>query len=173
MREHYIAQSNLKEFISKRNYRLTSIFQTRAMYEAGLAQKIRVIGNENSPAVLYDDAWILNMYVHNFDLHFTDAFEGGNIVKTFKLRAAFTLSPDELLAHIEQYTHKKIYKVKLATEGVPLFLAGWNHTDKFSRNPETQYPVFAPREPKVYHTKEKAIELCMHLGDLGIPCFIV
>lgn len=166
-------QHNQSDFVAKRNFRLTKLFQSQAMYEAGLAQKIRIIGDINSPAILYEDTFILNMFVHNFDFHFTDAPFEGNIVQSYKITAAFQLSPKELQNHIEKYEHKRVYKVKLAFEGVDLFLAGWNHTDKNMRNETTQYPVFAPKEPKVYHTKEKAIDLCMHLGSLGIRCYVV
>lgn len=169
----HLPQHNPIDFIHKRNHRLAQLFKNAAMHSAGLADKIRIIGDINSPAVLYEDTYILNMFAHNFDLHFTDAPFEGNILQSYKMTAALRLSPEVLQYHIDNYQHKRVYKVKLAFDGVDLFLAGWNHTNKEHRDESTQYPVFAPREPKVYHTKEKAIDLCIHLGEWGIRCYVV
>jgi hypothetical protein len=156
------------DFVSKRNERLMNFFQHNGFG----VQEIRIIGDENNPAVLYKDEHVLNCHVHNFELRFTDAPFNGKLIKKYKLMADVSEVRSELIQLIQDYPARKVYKIYLESNGSNLvYLCGWNHLNVKERL--GRYPVFGLYKPKVYFTIEKANELKDELAAEGYRCQII
>ena len=153
------------EFVGKRNKRLEQFFRTNGYGH----HDIRIIGNENCPAVLYQDEFILPCYVHNFELRWTDKQYEGNITKTYKLTSEAPEVKAELDELIRNGDLKKIHKIGSTNSN--LYLIGWNYLDK--ENKAIKFPVFGRYTPKVYHTIEKANEVVEDLQMQGYSCRII
>lgn len=134
---------NTPDFVKKRNYRLLNFFNKN-----GFNGEIRLIGDENSPAILYADEYILGCYVRNFDLIFVDAIVDGKEVKRYKLQAVVPAVKQELEELIEKLPSKKTFRIRLKDQN--LFLVGWNKTA------DGASPVFGKIKPKVYFDKDRA-----------------
>ena len=157
------------DFVGKRNERLLRFF-----WENGYGYySIRIIGKENNPAVILDDEWLLPCYVHNFNLCWCDKPSHGEIIKTFKLTDKVQTKDEDgedINRVIEQLLtiteKKKMYKIQL--EGTDLFVSGWNYIvpDKKYH----YYPVFGKHKPKLFHTIERAQDLCKELEELKYKC---
>ena len=70
---------SLEEMVTRRNKRLKSLFSRNGI-------NIRLVGDENKPAVIRDEAEVLSCYVKNFNLHFTKEPFSDEIIKTIKLK---------------------------------------------------------------------------------------
>jgi len=153
------------EFVGKRNKRLEQFFRDNG-YDH---HDIRIIGNENVPAVLFQDCFILPCYVHNFELRWTDKQYEGSVIKTYKLTAEVPNVRAELEGLIQNGDLKKVHKISATNSN--LYLIGWNYLDK--ENKKIKFPVFGRYSPKVYHTIEKANEIIEDLQMQGYACRIV
>ena len=153
------------EFVSKRNKRLEQFFRANGFDH----HDIRVIGNENHPAVLFQDSFILPCYVHNFELRWTDKQYDGNIIKTYKLTHETLNVREELNELIKTGDLKKVHKISSTNSN--LYLIGWNYLDK--ENKAIKFPVFGRFSPKVYHTMEKAGEIAEELQKQGYSCRVI
>lgn len=153
------------DFVGKRNKRLEQFFKAIG-YDV---YDIRIVGNENAPAVLYRDTYILPCYVHNFELKWTDKQFNGTVLKTYKLTAEVPDVRKEVDELISTGELKQVYKV--GTTNSNLFLIGWNYLDK--DNKKHKFPVFGRYAPKIYYTTEKANEVLKELQDQGYSCRII
>ena len=57
-------EETLDEMVSRRNKRLLNFFNIHGF-------NVRIVGDEQKPAVILNEAYVLSCYVKNFDLHFT------------------------------------------------------------------------------------------------------
>lgn len=146
-------EETLEEMVARRNKRLLRFF-TMHGYD------VRLVGDEQKPAVVLNEMAVLSCYVKNFDLHFTKEPFSDEIVKSFKLKNEFEVSKLELQEAIELSVHRPVYKVKLA--GTDMFLVGFNYIN--SEDSMGRYPVFAKFRPKVYFDKEYAVKLVESLN---------
>lgn len=145
----------LKELVVRRNKYLRTAFSQ-------FSDRIRIIGNEEKPAIIYEEKIVISAYVKNFDLRFTSKPFNGQVVKSFKLTSTFVLDRDFVLAHLQNCSHRPIYKIQFLNSS--LFLTGYNFREKESQ--EGKYPVFARHNPKLYFTEKKALEVIAELKDL-------
>ncbi|UCH15177.1 MAG: hypothetical protein JSV22_04215 [Bacteroidales bacterium] len=147
---------SLEEMVARRNKRLKSLFSRNGIH-------IRLVGDENKPAVIRDEAVVLSCYVKNFNLHFTKEPFSDEIVKTIKLKQDPDISKYELIEVLEICKHRPVYKLKLA--GTDLFLVGYNYLN--SEDAVGRYPVFAKHKPKVYFDFEYAQSVAENLRSDG------
>lgn len=140
---------NLEKVIAKRNKRLERFFNL--LFE-GTDIEFRIIGDKNCPAVIVNEEYCLSCYVHNFDLHFTNMPQNGEIVYSVKLQHNQQMDKEKLYQILEETEHRKVYKIEYGESG--LFLAGYNFLDK--ENCEGRYPVFSRNHPKIYFDKTYA-----------------
>lgn len=152
----------LQEVVRKRNRRLNYAF-------SAMDGQVRIIGDPETPALIYNDTIVISAYVKNFDLIFTDKPKGGNQIAKFKLLHNFKFERKEVLSLIQRAEHRTVYRVQFLKSS--LFLAGWNFTDRDNRT--GRYPVFARLNPKVYFSEEKALEIIEDLAEIHYECFIV
>ena len=131
------------DFVKKRNYRLLNFFNSN-----GFSNEIRLIGDENSPAILYADEFVLSCYVKNFDLIFVDSLVDGKEVKRYKLQEIVPAVKEELRQLIKTLPLKKTFRIRLTNQN--LFLVGWTKTSGEAS------PVFGKIKPKVYFDRNKA-----------------
>ena len=136
---------SLEEMVVRRNKRLKSLFSRNGI-------SIRLVGDENKPAVIQDEAVVLSCYVKNFDLHFTKEPFSDEIVKTIKLKQEPDITKYELFEVMQLCKHRPVFKLKLT--GTDLFLVGYNYLN--SEDAVGRYPVFAKHKPKVYFDFEYA-----------------
>jgi len=138
---------------------------------------IRIMGDENSPAVVIDHEFILSCYVSNYKLRFTNKNYKGDILLELSLNNDFSkLTPQQIEQLNNWYTqsqHRKISRIYLESENTqaPLYLVGWNFRNKTLK--EGRYPVFGEYEPKVYFKKEKAVEVQTELIQMGYNVIII
>ena len=147
---------SLEEMVTRRNKRLKSLFSRNGI-------NIRLVGDENKPAVIRDEAVVLSCYVKNFNLHFTKEPFSDEIVKTIKLKQDPDINKYELIEVLEVCKHRPVYKLKLA--GTDLFLVGYNYLN--SEDAVGRYPVFAKHKPKVYFDFEYAQSVAENLRSDG------
>lgn len=148
--------------VLRRNKRIVKFFE-----KAGL--KVRLIGRPDTPAIIWNESFVLSAYAHNFYLRFTDVPHNGNIVKEYKLRVDTEVVPSEIIEILNSSTHRPVYKVQYGLSD--MYLTGYNFLDR--DNGEGKYPVFAKHKPKIYFTREKAEEICAMLEKDNYDCCVV
>ncbi len=144
----------LEQVIERRNKRLKEFFN-----KANIS--IKLIGDPNSPAIIYNEKWCLSCYVHNFNIIFTDKPDKGNELKRYKLVNDLQIDPKEISDIILNSDHRKVFRIKLS--GQDLFLSGYNFIDKAI--PNTRYPVFAKFGSKIYFDKQYAENIIKDYTD--------
>ena len=154
--------------VKKRNKRLEEFFKN-----AMPNRVIRIIGDENSPAVVIDFEYILSCYVNGFKLHFQKENKGEDVFTISLAKEVLEYNESQFFSWYEDSTHRKIYRIRLRCPHVSqpdLFLSGWNFRNKIDK--EGKYPVFSEYEPKVYFKLETAedidVELCLSGYDIEI-----
>ena len=151
-------KEELSEVIERRNKRLTDFFKL-----VGIS--VRILGDENNPAIIYNDNCILNAFVHNFELRFTDHPTQGNIVYTVKLTESPNFDKNRVMNCINDFEKRPVYKVSVKNSEPPLYLSGYNFLNKEEKL--GRYPVFSAYNPKIYFNKEKSDEICSELNNDG------
>jgi hypothetical protein len=149
-------QESIEDLVSRRNKRLLSFFTLNGF-------DVRLIGDEQKPAVIIDESIVLSCYVKNFDLFFTKEPFSDEVVKQFKLRHEPEVSSQEIREAIDCCQHRPVYKIKI--RGTDLFLVGYNYLN--SEDGVGRYPVFARHRPKVYFDIEYAEKLTTNLSEEG------
>ncbi len=149
-----------KEIVERRNSWLLNFFEVNEI------TPIRLVGDPNKPAIIYQEKFVLSAYVHNFYLNFTDKPYGGDVIKTFKLTPKPPLAKKEVLGVIEDYPQKEIYRIRLA-QMKDLYLTGYNFKNRHKADQQEKYPVFARHDPKIYFSEERVEEIKQMLIDLG------
>ena len=147
----------LEELVKRRNKRLSDFFKV-----CGLM--VRVIGS-NTPSIILNDRYIINAYVHNFELRFTDNHTKGNTVYTVRLTEKPNFDKNKVTECIKNYDMLEINKISIVNSSPTLYLSGYNFLNKEERL--GRYPVFSVYAPKIYFTKEKADEICNELNQDG------
>ena len=142
----------LEEMVMRRNKRLKTLFSTNGI-------NVRLVGDEQKPAVIKDEAMVLSCYVKNFNLHFTKEPFSDEIVRTVKLKHEPEIDKLELLQILDICKHRPVYKVRL--NGTDLYLVGYNYLN--SEDSVGRYPVFAKHKPKVYFDLEYAEKVADNL----------
>lgn len=146
------------EVMKKRNKRIIDFFKL-----VGLS--VNILGNENTPAIVYNDSCILNAYVHNFELRFTDHHNQGNVIYTIKLTEKPSFDKNRVMNCINDYEKRPVFKVAVKGSNPRLYLSGYNFLNKDEKL--GRYPVFASYNPKVFFTKEKTDDICEELNIDG------
>ena len=152
---------SLEEMVARRNKRLKSLFQ-----KCGI--NVRLVGDENKPAVIQDEKIVLSCYVKNFNLHFTKEPFSDEIVRTVKLKQEAEITKYELLEVLEICKHRPVFKLRLSE--TDLFLVGYNYLN--SEDAVGRYPVFAKHKPKVYFDEEYARNVAENLQSDGYEIII-
>jgi len=143
--------NDLEETIARRNNLLQKFFNRI------FPNNIIIIGNPNTPAIVYDNSLCLSCYVHNFELRFTDAPDKGKVIYMVKLQPDQKYDVEQVLNWFKECSHRAMYKVTVNNTTPKLYLSGYNFLDRDNKN--GKYPVFSLHHPKVYFTKEKATEV--------------
>ncbi len=152
----------LEEMVARRNKRLKSLFSRNGV-------NVRLVGDEQKPAVIMDESVVLSCYVKNFDLHFTKEPFSHEIVKTVKLKHEPEITRFELQETIELCKHRPVYRILLNKS--ELFLVGYNYLN--SEDSVGRYPVFAMHKPKVYFDRTYAEKVADNLKEDGYEIEIV
>jgi hypothetical protein len=138
---------------------------------------IRIMADENNPAVVIDHEYILSVWVKNHKLRFMNKNQKGEILFELSLNTEFKkLTPQQIDQLNNWYTknqHRKVKRIYLECENTqaPLYLVGWNFRNKTLK--EGKYPVFGEYEPKVYFTKDRAVEIQTELIQMGYNVIII
>jgi hypothetical protein len=151
-------KEDLTEIINRRNQRIKDFFNL-----CGIS--IRLLGNKNAPAMVVEDKYVLNCYVHNFELRFTDNPMQGNLIYTVKLTEKPNFDKNKVLSCISDYEKRVLTKIQLKNTKPILYLSGYNFLDK--ENKEGKYPVFSSYVPKIYFSEEKAKGVIEELSKDG------
>ncbi len=131
--------------IIRRNQRVVELFKHFDM-------PVRLIGDINTPAIIYKDLYCLCCYVKNFYLVFTDKPFNGENIGQIKLTKDIACTKEEIMALLERGEHRLVYKIKV--KDTELYLSGYNFLDK--DNLDGRYPVFAKFGYKIYFDKDYA-----------------
>lgn len=145
------------ETINKRNKLLVKLFKL-------IGLPIRVVGDKTYPDLIYNEEVVLNTFVNNFELNFTDAPKSKNILYTVKLNDNPRFDKNKILSCISDYQSRAIFKVAIKTTPI-LYLSGYNFLNKEEK--QGRYPVFSSYNPKIYFTEEKAKEIVNELIQDG------
>ena len=151
-------KEDLEEIIKRRNLRIKNFFKLCEI-------SIRLLGDKNSPAMVINDKYVLNCYIHNFELRFTDNPIQGNVIYTVKLTEKPNFDKNKVMSCINDYEKRPLYKIKLNDSKTTIYLSGYNFLNK--EDGEGRYPVFSAYTPKVYFSEEKAIEISGELSKDG------
>ncbi len=145
---------SLEELVIRRNKRLLNFFISNGF-------NVRIVGDEQKPAIILDETSVLSCYVKNFDLFFTKAPFSDEIVRQFKLKHDPEVTPAEIQEVIEICQHRPVYKIRISD--TDLYLTGYNYLN--SEDGVGRYPVFAKHRPKVYFDLEYATKLAQSLNE--------
>lgn len=143
--------------INKRNKLLVNFFKL-------IGLPVKVIGDKTYPDMVYNDEVMLNAFVNNFELNFTDSPNSKNVIYTVKLNENPRFDKNKILSCISNYPSRAIYKVAIKTTPT-LYLSGYNFLNKEEK--QGRYPVFSSYNPKIYFTEEKAKEIINELIQDG------
>ncbi len=143
--------------IARRNKRLLTYFRTSGI-------DVRLIGNENCPAVVYKEKYVLSCYVKNFDLIFTNKPYEGEEVSRIKLIHGAVAEKDDLIKLLDTCEHRRAFRVKI--QNAELYLSGYNFLDKEAL--EGRYPVFSRFNGKIYFDKEYAEQICKDYAEYDL-----
>ena len=152
----------LEEMVARRNKRLKSLFSRNGL-------NVRLVGDDQKPAVIMDESVVLSCYVKNFDLHFTQEPFSDDIVRTVKLKHEPEITRMELQETIEGCKHRPVYRVRISDS--ELYLVGYNYLN--SEDSVGRYPVFAKHKPKVYFDRSYAEKVADNLVEEGYDIEIV
>lgn len=159
LKKDYVKKKeDLEEIIKRRNLRIKNFFKICEM-------SIRLIGDKNSPAMIINDKYVINAYIHNFELRFTDNPVQGNIIYTVKLTEKPNFDKNKVMSCINDHEKRQLYKIRLNNSKPTLYLSGYNFLNK--EESEGRYPVFSSYIPKVYFSEERAKEICTDLSKDG------
>lgn len=153
---------SLEEMVTRRNKRLKSLFSRNGV-------NVRLVGDEQKPAVIMDESVVLSCYVKNFDLHFTKEPFSDEIVKTVKLKHDPEITRYEIQEVIESCKHRPVFRIQLNNSD--LFLVGYNYLN--SEDSVGRYPVFAKHKPKVYFDRSYAEKVAESLNEEGYQIEII
>ncbi len=153
---------SLEEMVTRRNKRLKSLFSRNGV-------NVRLVGDDQKPAVIMDESVVLSCYVKNFDLHFTKEPFSDEIVKTVKLKHEPEITRLEIQEVIELCKHRPVFRIQLKNSD--LYLVGYNYLN--SEDSVGRYPVFAKHKPKVYFDKSYADKVAESLTEEGYQIEIV
>jgi len=140
----------MKETIDRRNARLESFWSLTGL-------PVKVIGNPETPAMIFDNRWVLSAYVHNFWLVLMDSPSDGNEVMRIKLTIRPDFDTTKFGEWISNAKHRAASKIVLRGTKPTLYLTGYNFLNR--QNGEGRFPVFAHHQPKLYFTRSKAEEI--------------
>ncbi len=143
---------SLEEMVARRNKRLKYLFAKNGV-------NVRLVGDDQKPAIIRDESTVLSCYVKNFDLHFTKEPFSDEIVKTVKLKHEPDITRFELEEVLSICKHRPVFKLKL--RGTDLYLVGYNYLN--SEDAVGRYPVFACHKPKVYFDFEYAQQVAENI----------
>lgn len=152
----------LEELVSRRNKRLVNFFTSNGF-------EVRLVGDEQKPAVILNESIVLSCFVKNFDLFFTKEPFSDEIIKQFKLKHEPDATPQDIQDTIDTCNHRPVYKIKISN--TDLYLVGYNYLN--SEDGIGRYPVFAKFRPKVYFDLEYAEKLTSSLCEEGYLLEIV
>ncbi|MBN1117937.1 MAG: hypothetical protein JXA77_12065 [Bacteroidales bacterium] len=153
---------SLEEMVTRRNKRLKSLFLRNGI-------NVRLVGDDQKPAVIMDESVVLSCYVKNFDLHFTKEPFSDDIVKTVKLKHDPEITRFELQEVVESCKHRPVYRILL--KDTDLYLVGYNYLN--SEDSVGRYPVFAKFKPKVYFDRIYAEKVAESLTEEGYVIEII
>jgi hypothetical protein len=153
---------SLEEMVTRRNKRLISLFSRNGV-------NVRLVGDDQKPAVIMDESVVLSCYVKNFDLHFTKEPFSDEIVRTVKLKHEPDITRLEIQEVIELCKHRPVFRIQLINSD--LYLVGYNYLN--SEDSVGRYPVFAKHKPKVYFDKSYADKVAENLTEEGYQIEIV
>jgi hypothetical protein len=153
---------SLEEMVARRNKRLKSLFSRNGV-------NVRLVGDEQKPAVIMDESVVLSCYVKNFDLHFTKEPFSDEIVKTVKLKHDPEITRYEIQEVIESCKHRPVFRILLKNSD--LYLVGYNYLN--SEDSVGRYPVFAKHKPKVYFDRTYADKVAESLTEEGYQIEII
>lgn len=156
-------KEDLEQIIKRRNLRIINFFKLCEI-------SIRLLGDKNSPAMIINDKYVLNCYIHNFELRFTDKSIQGNVIYTVKLTEKPNFDKNKVMSCINDYEKRQLYKIKLNNSKPTLYLSGYNFLNK--EESEGRYPVFSAYTPKVYFSEDKANEIATELSNNGYDLVI-
>lgn len=125
---------------------------------------VRLIGDDDKPDMIYNEEVILNAFVNNFELNFTDSPTSKNVVYSVKLNENPRFDKNRILQCLTEYKARAIFRVSLKTTP-KLYLTGYNFLNKEEKL--GRYPVFSSYNPKIYFTEEKAKEIANELNNDG------
>lgn len=153
---------SLEELVIRRNKRLINFFVSNGF-------NVRIVGDDQKPAVILDETSVLSCYVKNFDLFFTKAPFSDEIVRQFKLKHDPEVTSLEIKEVIDSCQHRPVFRIKLKDSD--LYLTGYNYLN--SEDGVGRYPVFARHRPKVYFDMEYAQKLAHNLMEEGYDLEVI
>ena len=156
-------KEDLKDLIERRNKRLDDLLKS-------LSINYKIIGDENHPCIIYEEKYVLNCYVHNFELRFTDAPFKGNVIYKVKLVQNQKLDVNKIMSCINDYPKRSVFKICINNTFPELYLSGYNFLNKDEKL--GRYPVFSTYNPKIYLSEEKANEVKDSLTSDGYNIII-
>lgn len=147
--------------ISRRNERLQRFFE---LYYEGTDTVFRLIGDKNCPAIIVNEVQCLSCFVKNFNLHFTNKPNQGDVIETVKLQKDQQMDKVRIAEVLAMAEHREVFKIQHGDSG--LFLAGYNFKNKSEL--AGKYPVFSRFNPKIYFSKEYADEIVESYTDYDL-----
>lgn len=143
----------------RRNQWLSTFFNTI------FPNKIRVMGKDQAPFIVYDNKLCLSCYVKNFYLHLTDKPFDASVLYTTELKEVPEYNAEDILQWFSNAVHRPVYKVYLQKSDPRLYLAGFTYKDPVKKTGKA--PVFAIENPNIYFKKDNAQDVAEGLCKEG------
>lgn len=136
---------DLEDIIKRRNKRLKEFWDKTEI-------SVRIIGNKNTPAIIFDNRKILSCYVRNFDLIFLDKNDGNEVLRIKLTEIPQDVNDTIFLEWFSDCEHKDCYSIRLI--GTQLRLCGYNFVKDDNGVISFKYPVFSEHDFKLYFSKQ-------------------
>lgn len=122
---------------------------------------VRLIGKPSKPFIIYNEEALLNAYVYNFELRFTDSPNHTNIIYTVNLSENPKFDKNMVLGCISGHKSRAIFKAYLENTNPKLYLTGYNYLNK--KEKLGRYPVFSAYNSIIYFSEENIKEIISDL----------
>lgn len=132
----------------------------------GDSPRVRIIGNPHQPSLVFNNKYIISVFVKNFDIYFSTDFKDGEILGSINLNTCdVECGVEEILHEIDGIVDDIIYK--------ELYTISIDDEVYFSKFCPQGHAYFTKTNPQFYFNIEDAEEICDLLFNIGYKSVII
>lgn len=131
----------------------------------GDSPKIRIIGNPHQPSLIFDNKYVISLFVKNFNLYFSTSFKNGEVLSAFDLNLCDINLCDleDSIRDVKEYLENNLHMVDFKS----LYRVEVEDNLYFTRFDKQGHAYFTKTNPQFYFRIEDAENIVDTLFKLG------